>query len=136
MRCSVPLDNADQEDDFPNYSNILTNGEIENPLNKILSESDEPLERIDPFSLGYAWVTLINNYQRNMEAVASVLKISVSHSLRCFKQALFITKFQLSLSLDLSEKPGPWRQHHFSRLPEQLIFSFEEELVLFGHSTD
>ena len=136
MRRTVPLDSSDQEDYFPNYSNTLTKGEIENPLNRILSENDEPLKGIDPFSLGYAWVTLINNYQCNIKAVAFALKISVSHSLNCFRHALFITKLQLSLPLKLSENPGPWRQHPLSRIPEQLTLSFEEELGLFDHSTN
>lgn len=132
IRYAARIDNTDGEGDQPNYNNILTNGDLENPLNQIIVESDITAKTLEPLSLGAAWNYVLDRCNNQMTSVAYFLKLSLSHSYRCFNQALFVTQWQYSLPLHLpgqaSFSPQPWQRYRRYREPEQLAFTFDEEL--------
>lgn len=134
VRNAARIDDTDNEGDQLNYENRLTNGDIEDPLNQIIVEPDRPAGTLGPLSLGAAWTSVLDRCNNQMTSVAYFLKLSLSHSYRCFNQALHVTQWQHQLPLYLSDKaslnPQPWRRYRRYRKPEQLAFAFDEELPL------
>lgn len=137
LRWTVPFDPADSPGDKLGLSEVLTRGTEEDPaelLASMESDSVEQLEFSRHTSAGYAWLTLLEMCDNRMTMVAHFLKISLSHSYRCYSRILQRSRSQAHLPLTVVGPgefvPRPWRRFRCYREPEQLVFSFDETLDL------
>lgn len=118
------------------YHESLTNGSCEDPIEIIENAKaafGEPDEQHVQQSLGGTWhKKLLECCNNRMSNVAYLLKLSLSHTYRCYNRVLMKVEMQRHLPLVLPDGRGtsarPWRRSRLHRVPVQLAFDFEESL--------
>ncbi|WP_148862794.1 hypothetical protein [Marinobacter fonticola] len=138
LRWAAPFDSRDSSRDKPGLSEILTHGIEEDPAELLANMENESPEQQElesgHASLSHAWLVLLGICDNRMALVARYLKISLSHSYRCYNRVLHISRSQDYLPLTTIGHgefvPRPWRRFQYYREPEQLIFDFDETLDL------
>lgn len=138
LRWATPFDSGDSPSDKPGLSEILTRGTEEDPAELLANMENNSVEQLEfrggHTSASYAWLTLLGMCDNRMVMVARFLKISLSHSYRCYNRVLHLSRSQDYLPLTVVGPgefvPRPWRRFQYYREPEQLIFDFNETLDL------
>ena len=138
VRTAKRLDHG-YSDDAPPLYDITADQEGENPLDQLMLEQQEEAEKdvLDALgiSIGAVWLALLDRFGGRMVHVACFLKLSVSHSYRCYRKVQWLAATQMSLALEVYDRDAvrclrPWRPCKRYRIPEQLGFDFEARLEL------
>ena len=138
VRHAIRLDHAnrdDAEEGAPHpLLNMLASDDGKDPLSHLLAAEDAP----DParykqhlHSLAGAYLALLQQCGYHMHSVAGRLLISLSHAYHCYARARWFAAHQIPMTLPLADRDfslGPWRRARVVRMPEQLVFNFEDEL--------
>ncbi len=81
-------------------------------------------QKTSEYTLGNAWLRLLDLHHNRMVLVSQKLKISLSYCYKCYNRALDLTQMQepipFTKKVDSSFSPQPWRPFKISRLPQQL----------------
>lgn len=86
-------------------------------------------------SLAGAYLYLLRRFDNRMKEVADHLMISVSYCYRRCAHARCLAVHQQvlpSAANDTNFVPGAWRRFRILRIPVQLAFDFDADMVLFG----
>ncbi len=126
-------------DDAPSLYDITADQEGENPLDQLVLEQQAEAEKdvLDALgiSIGAVWLAMLDRFGGRMVCVARFLKLSVSHSYRCYRKVQWLSATQMPLALEARNSGAvrclrPWRPCKIYRIPEQLDFDFEARLEL------
>lgn len=139
IRRSVRLDHGTStKPSLPHpLMNLLESDENQNPLTSLLlaEATPAPASRHEgEYSLAAAYVLLLRRFNNQMWSVAKHLRISISHTYRCCRNATQLAINQRSLALAPSATTPalkPWRRHRRLNSPVQLTFDFEKEALPF-----
>lgn len=130
------LDQPGPNGDSPVLIESMTNGLQENPPPIFAEEDAEEHELNDHQrhqSIGCAWAALLKHCNNRMVMVSYFLRLSLSHSYRCYNRVLNTTRHQHHLPLILPDNmpfaPRPWRRSRLYRTPVQMTFEFEKPLL-------
>lgn len=129
----VPL-----HEDSPNPAERLANSNVDNPGDVLDARQKTVVEEgtltAQGMSLGVAWLMLLEQSGGRMVKVAGFLKLSRSHTYRCYQKVRVLAEQQASLSLESGGVSGcvvkPWRKFRQYRAPKQLAFDFDPGLDL------
>lgn len=138
VRAAKRLDHGFSDDAPPLYD-ITADREGENPLDQLMLEQQAEAEKdvLDALgiSIGAVWLGMLDRFGGRMVRVARFLKLSVSHSYRCYRKVQWLSATQMPLALEARNSGAvrclrPWRPCKIYRIPEQLGFDFEARLDL------
>jgi hypothetical protein len=141
VRNAVRLDhnpNGDASDEPHPLFGMLAAADSDDPLAALLRAEAEKLHEAEPdvhHSLASAYLWLLRRLDYDMRSVANHLLISLSYCYQRFAHARKLAHAQLVLPPTLSDPngrfmPKPWRKERVFRVPEQLMFDFDEGLAL------
>lgn len=122
----------------PNRIERLANANEDNPLDVLDAEqkaaATEAMLAAQGMSLGAAWLVLLSRNSGKIVKVAQFLKLSQSHTYRCYQRVRILAEQQRPLFLEAGGSPDyrikPWRKFRLYRTPEQLVFEFDSGLEL------
>lgn len=135
LRYAESLD-SEFDEELPSRIEKLTHGRQEDP-SEIFEEAAESAEDFDPLcfqhSLGSVWIALVEQCSNRMTNIAFFLKLSLSHTYRCYNRVIQNAAVQNHFAFTFSDSsrplPRPWRRTRFSRTPVQLVLDFGQALL-------
>ncbi|MGC0042836.1 hypothetical protein [Ralstonia pseudosolanacearum] len=139
VRRAIRLDHAapghDLDDDVHPLTYLLISDEGQDPLGELIErETTSALDAdLDAHgSLAAAYVHLLRHFDNRMSAVANHLLISRSYAYHCCAKARQLAAHLQHIPIPVSNEsrvPGPWRSFRLRRIPVQLSFDFDDELL-------
>lgn len=120
-------------DNEPDLYDRVADQEGEDPLDALMREQQESLEQDMLASLGISvgavWLSMLDRCGGRMVRLAQFLKLSLSHSYRCYQKVRQLTATQAPLPFEASDQAvaevKAWRPYRLYRTPEQLGFDFD-----------
>ncbi|MDN5844616.1 MAG: hypothetical protein L0H54_14365 [Alcaligenaceae bacterium] len=138
LRFAVRLDKAPagSDDDCHPLMRRLHDPNALDPLEQLIAQEEQraakPVSLGPHLSIARAYVRLLENFRGSVPAIAHYLRISVSHTYRCWARAREYEAHQLRIPMRIKDKtfqPRPWRSFKLYRTPQQLTLDFEEDLL-------
>ena len=137
VRTSTRLDHG-YADGGPVLHEKVADQAGEAPLDLLMREQQEGAEQERLMSLGISvgtvWLAMLDRCGGRMVRVARFLKLSRSHSYRCYQKVQWLTATQTPLPLKMHDQAvaavKPWRPYRLCRAPKQLQFDFDPSFDL------
>lgn len=140
IRHASSLDTPLFDNNKSSFNDILPAQGVNNPEDTLIDlkqSQNHQSALMNKGSAKIAWVDLVDNCGNNMVRVASYLKLSHSHTYRCFNKVVRLATLQLDLALNLPESSeptlSPWIKSRIYREPVQLSLQLNYKTCLFGH---
>lgn len=138
LRYAVSVDHGFHDDDVSRPLDRLVSHYVDNPQALLEREYEENQGsgqmRLQGMSVAAAWLLVLERCGGRMVNVAYFLRLSLSHTYRCYQRARMLAEQQSPLSLEAGGRSDmvvrAWRKYRQWRLPEQLEFDFESGLAL------